>query len=1079
MSKMNIVASVEDEFLRTALDNGWVKESQDYFKGEPDKGLDLPPTQISHSPAAIVGGAAGAAAGAAAGGAINPAAPKGQAKVYKSPLIEQVQQVLSEMNINPGKIDSIWGPATSKAWNFLSTMYKKNYGGDIGMTTGEVPPSEKNMGFVVEQLAPAVLKNMVGHKQKQQAKADDNNVKEAAMQLTPKQQEIVSKVMKAKGLDLETAIAEAQRLFPAIFAPSVPSVNAKVPGWAQDKEDYLPKGEEILKGIEEKMKGWKPGAQTQKGTDAIEVVAPKPVDTFPAAPEHIPSFKADDMKTNATFVINELVKLANDLDEMGETAAADAVDAQVKVYKEAMDKLYDTSTETGEKFLGVAHPGKSPVIAPAKDEGGLVENLIEQQEADLAVMKKTPTGKYAKLMVKLIATANKLDEEGDVEGAKIVDKTIAELKEKLLPFVVRNSAYKAAGSKEKKALGSYQDPESTVELSNLSKYIVGNMEQYVKDFDYLVGEHFQTLRNKWKPLKELFQKYIPIVDSFKGVPFENSKEYNYVVSNIEALSNELEKYHQFAYQIQKEMGRPGYFSSEIRADADLNYKSIKKLVEYYKNGVKKLFSNLIPVMEKGKEEKAPEQNTEERKVLMERYKGTLNSVISAMEKNKEQAVKAFGNPRTYGKFLDVLKIELQNINTKNNDYLEKANNLVYTKLLGHLKRWKVAGSKLNIKIAEEGLLDMLGKLPEPPAGKGKVVPGKGKVVYTRPKADSQVAALQQALNSAGFSLKVDGLWGPRTATAYNKFIDAHGGVEKYMKPVENLRAQRHTTRPANLQYATKIVNYFSKKDVETGSSAIDLGAGISVPLQTLQSPQSFVEYMRTMLGTRDFTPQAAMKYLNELSRYVSENEADMEGKKSGSVNSWKKALYNLTRAFQQYERRGGAQGDKPSDTELKDPWAKQQGGFLYPWETQKGTDAGQGQAGQGQTGQGRWQQPQQKTQPGQMNLNTPEGIIQAAFDTFDPHELENPNLFRQMATQAGKNPEVYLKEQYALLAQITNALKNNYQQIKNKGLEGKYREAMQVMLSINGSFERLADRLNLSLNAPAHEAETAPIVGKK
>jgi hypothetical protein len=83
----------------------------------------------------------------------------------------------------------------------------------------------------------------------------------------------------------------------------------------------------------------------------------------------------------------------------------------------AKDVLYDVSGETGDKLVDEAHPDK------AKIEGTdqIVENLTEQQKADLAVVSKKPTGKYSALRTELIALADKLDSMGLVKEANFVD----------------------------------------------------------------------------------------------------------------------------------------------------------------------------------------------------------------------------------------------------------------------------------------------------------------------------------------------------------------------------------------------------------------------------------------------------------------------------------------------------------------------------------------------------------------------------------------------------------------------------------------------------------------------------------
>ncbi len=180
---------------------------------------------------------------------------------------------------------------------------------------------------------------------------------------------------------------------------------------------------------------------------------PAGVKTYPAVPEHIPMGlvkephmtepwqypTAKEMVPKASLaIVDELVALANDLDEMGETKVAEAVDEQLRLYKSAVDKLYDITGETGEQLIGEAHPGGGPTMVPAKDEGGKVETIVEEQKRNMEVARKQPTGKQAAFVAKqLVALANRLDAEGKREAALLVDKALDELREgSRRPFVV-------------------------------------------------------------------------------------------------------------------------------------------------------------------------------------------------------------------------------------------------------------------------------------------------------------------------------------------------------------------------------------------------------------------------------------------------------------------------------------------------------------------------------------------------------------------------------------------------------------------------------------------------------------------
>lgn len=98
-------------------------------------------------------------------------------------------------------------------------------------------------------------------------------------------------------------------------------------------------------------------------------------------------------------------------------------------------KEYGVTKETGEDLIGEAHP-KDAKMADSMGEGGLVENLVQQQEKDIEVATRMPSGalvgKHAELMTALVALANELEGEGKADAAARVDRTIERISG--LPF---------------------------------------------------------------------------------------------------------------------------------------------------------------------------------------------------------------------------------------------------------------------------------------------------------------------------------------------------------------------------------------------------------------------------------------------------------------------------------------------------------------------------------------------------------------------------------------------------------------------------------------------------------------------
>lgn len=65
--------------------------------------------------------------------------------------------------------------------------------------------------------------------------------------------------------------------------------------------------------------------------------------------------------------------------------------------KNADNKIYDVSDETGEQLVEKAHPGGGTKtnVTNSKTKDNLVETIVEQQKADIEIVKKSPKGTYA------------------------------------------------------------------------------------------------------------------------------------------------------------------------------------------------------------------------------------------------------------------------------------------------------------------------------------------------------------------------------------------------------------------------------------------------------------------------------------------------------------------------------------------------------------------------------------------------------------------------------------------------------------------------------------------------------------
>jgi len=101
-----------------------------------------------------------------------------------------------------------------------------------------------------------------------------------------------------------------------------------------------------------------------------------------------------------------------------------AVDDTVKEAA-SKDKAYDVSGETGEQLIDSAHPGNMKTeLTHSKTDQALVETIVEQQEADIAVVNKVPKGTYAAL-VDLHTSLSKMGYADKLNGLKNCIQSLA------------------------------------------------------------------------------------------------------------------------------------------------------------------------------------------------------------------------------------------------------------------------------------------------------------------------------------------------------------------------------------------------------------------------------------------------------------------------------------------------------------------------------------------------------------------------------------------------------------------------------------------------------------------------------
>lgn len=769
-------------------------------------------------------------------------------KYQKSILIQEVQKALNRFSKAKDygfalKEDAVWGPNTAKAWN----LFVEDEG------AGKLPkvdehgrnlPHKNVLLWAMNQYVPkAAAKSATTAAT---SKKDVN--KEAAMSLTPQQKTIVQRTMELRDLSFGDALAYVKTKYPRLFSEKpLPEPEKrpeiKLPTWMIE-DPYERMVAELPKHKPESLMGLEKAPEESAEKARKEVLSPMRV---------IPGYADDGVATVAT-VINELVSLANDLESMGEVEAAGSVDKQIVLYKEAADKLYDVTGEKGEDLINQAHPGGGPTLVPAAEEGGKVETIVEEHKKVVDKATKQPTGKYAEMMNKLVATANLLEKEGDTEAAKIVDKTIASLHRKLLeqdPFVNRGSANEAAGSEEKTASVKKegQTGEGLYDIILRLNRALRTMESKIQD---------QTNEETMFTAKP--QGFL-ISNPFPGGDADPNAEYDeFIVGAYRRMASYLRKANELIKRPERLM--------RLKRDADLIEKTLKKMKGFYEyaeaaeesysgswsapgyeqwgdayNELKVLVSKVVPKKEDPREKEKAFKN----------YLGTINSLIKVITANQEYFSEKLGGAKVTQQMISILRKEETDAKRFNTAQLKSKNSRAW-KLLKVLERAAAAAKQGTVatiqttgltKIADniDRLTAIIQKKLAPPAKK-RPTRRRGRERAPAAAKDPQVKALQQAMVAAGFDVgkhRDDGVWGKDTASAYNQMMAKIKTLVPRLKPpVVTDKEPADLARIVGL--GQRVAAYLQK--VAPAVEGEFEFKGKTINLKALQSPEAFVNELR-------------------------------------------------------------------------------------------------------------------------------------------------------------------------------------------------------------------------------------------
>jgi len=652
-----------------------------------------------------------------------------------------------------------------------------------------------------------------------------------------------------------------------------------------------------------------------------------------ASIEELPKVDESKKPESFTSVVEELVSLANDLDEMGKPKTAEAIDEQLRLYKTAVEKLYDITGETGEQLINEAHPGGGPTMVPAKDEGGKFETIVEQQKKDIKVVETKPTGKQADFIVRqLVALANRLDEEGKTEAALLVDKTLAEMRE--------GSARPFVGNLQKEAIPIV----APLILWGLKLAIVGaagaTLVKLLRYFSSMVGKVWddsrdlivssQALLSKDPTNKELRQAVeelkeilIPVSTELKNAKdaLEQSNSDQNAQKFVVAISNFDNAMPLIQSTVSKIVKLGPYFSPL----AFMQKQYIEEHLSDLLKGFSTLKENSARISEQvaaRKNVKAPEAAKEElpyekqlRDAMLASHNkllGTADTLLGGLAKSiQNTATEAEADRLLRGKLSEVIDWlkKLRQIkepaSLAEKKVIDKLNDRLWNGYLMPLRRSKLknlfASKNVNIKTALTIPEAPTGPLGEPAKTKAPVRP-MGKGLGNRKRDD--ILQLQQIMSQLssfppGIPGPIDGIWGKKTREGWET-LRSMTGKALVQAPPPNVAPQPNEVARA-IRVAEWLQSHLSK------SNNIPI-AGVEIPLMALQNPQLFLKWLEkagkiTKGETGSLNTAANRKLATDALRDFAENaESDVNIATRFDANQLRDILYRVNTLATEFER---------------------------------------------------------------------------------------------------------------------------------------------------------------------------------
>ena len=224
---------------------------------------------------------------------------------------------------------------------------------------------------------------------------------------------------------------------------------------------------------------------------------------------------------------------------------------------------YGVTEGEGKDMVEKAHE-EDAQVASAMGKGGLVENLVQQQEKDVEIALKMPDGTlhgvHASVVSDLVKLANSLDESGNEDAAKRVDAAIKEIRN--LPFVdghLRKEAWAflpwlgAAAVSGLKALFTLKGAAAATATIGGLKMFGARMFSQVNNLPTDVNDMYETLKDNAdnSPSAAKAAKILePYNTKLKSVDISTEKGYNEFVGIARSLKPVLEQLGKYVVRIQ-------------------------------------------------------------------------------------------------------------------------------------------------------------------------------------------------------------------------------------------------------------------------------------------------------------------------------------------------------------------------------------------------------------------------------------------------------------------------------------------------------------------------------------------------